>query len=78
VPPTSTQPIPAEVVVEEEPEPPSLAARVVPWALGLQLVALALGVYVALRRPAGGVTGEREGLVNRDDVLRNRVSGRSL
>jgi hypothetical protein len=78
VPPTSTQPIPAEVVVEEEPEPPSLAARVAPWALGLQLVALALGVYVALRRPAGGVTGEREGLVNRDDVLRNRVSGRSL
>ena len=31
--------------------PPALASRLAPWALGLQIVALGLGVYVALRRP---------------------------
>lgn len=44
-------PVPAGTVVKEESEPPSLASRVAPWALGLQIVALVLGVYVALRRP---------------------------
>jgi uncharacterized protein YkwD len=49
--PAPTRPIPSGAVVEEEPEPSSLASRVAPWALGLQVVALMLGVYVALRRP---------------------------
>jgi hypothetical protein len=44
-------PIPGDTVVEKESESPSLASRVAPWALGLQVVALVLGVYVALRRP---------------------------
>jgi uncharacterized protein YkwD len=51
-PPTPTRPMPAEVEIEEESEPPSLASRLVPWAVGLQVVALILGVYVALRRPS--------------------------
>jgi hypothetical protein len=50
-PPTPTRPVPTEVESEEESEPPSLASRLVPWAVGLQVVALLLGVYVALRRP---------------------------
>jgi hypothetical protein len=44
--------VPTEVEVEEESEPPSLASRLAPWAVGLQVVALMLGVYVALRRPS--------------------------
>jgi uncharacterized protein YkwD len=47
--------IPPEAGVVEpegEGESPSLASRIAPWALGLQIVALALGVYVALRRPS--------------------------
>jgi uncharacterized protein YkwD len=51
--PTSTPLIvPADVAVEEESGPPSLASRLAPWAVGLQVVALMLGVYVALRRPS--------------------------
>lgn len=42
----------------EQVEPPSLASRLVPWAVGLQIVALILGVYVALRRPDMEADGE--------------------
>jgi hypothetical protein len=35
----------------------SLASRLVPWAVGLQILALILGVYAALRRPGGGGAG---------------------
>lgn len=48
-PPLPTQVIPGDAV-EEEAEPSSLASRLAPWALGLQVVALILGVYLALRR----------------------------
>ncbi len=34
-----------------EEDPLALASRLAPWAVGLQIVALILGVYVALRRP---------------------------
>lgn len=50
-PPTPTRPMPAELEIEGESEPPSLASRLVPWAVGLQVLALILGVYLALRRP---------------------------
>jgi hypothetical protein len=36
---------------ETKEETPDWASRLAPWALGLQVVALGLGVYVALRRP---------------------------
>jgi hypothetical protein len=36
---------------EDESDPLALASRLVPWAVGLQIIALILGVYVALRRP---------------------------
>lgn len=36
----------------EEEDSGSLALRLAPWAVGLQILALALGVYVALRRPS--------------------------
>ncbi len=55
--PEPTQPISPEVD-EDEAEPASLASRVAPWALGLQIVALVLGVYVALRRPNAEVGDE--------------------
>jgi hypothetical protein len=45
-------PEPGTVRPEGEGESPSLASRIAPWALGLQIMALALGVYVALRRPS--------------------------
>jgi hypothetical protein len=35
-----------------EEDPLALASRLAPWAVGLQIVALILGVYVALRRPS--------------------------
>jgi hypothetical protein len=66
--PTRTPAIGA-VVEEDLPEPPSLALRLVPWALGLQAVALILGVYIALRRPGEearsgtGVPGNPDGEV---------------
>jgi hypothetical protein len=34
-----------------EAEPPSLVSRLTPWAVGLQGIALILGLYLALRRP---------------------------
>ena len=54
---TAAPPLPTQMalvgatVTEDEPGPPSLTSRLVPWAVGLQVVALALGVYLALRRP---------------------------
>lgn len=48
----------AEEMVEEESETSTLGARLAPWALGLQIVALMLGVYVALRRPREAEDGE--------------------
>lgn len=48
---TPLQPPAEGAEVEAAPEEASLASRLAPWALGLQVVALMLGVYVALRRP---------------------------
>ncbi len=54
---TAASPTPLIVISEEEFEsedesdPLALASRLVPWAVGLQIIALILGVYVALRRP---------------------------
>ena len=58
-PPTATKAIPTVADVKDESEPPALASRLVPWALGLQAVAVMLGVYVALRRP-GGAKGDED------------------
>jgi hypothetical protein len=52
VPPTRVWPTPTVEEFADEVEPLSLATRVAPWVLGLQVVALILGVYVALRRPS--------------------------
>jgi len=49
--PTSIPPTLGGVGSDSEGASPSLASRLAPWALGLQIVALGLGVYVALRRP---------------------------
>lgn len=61
--PTSTQPsaVPEE---EDEPQDRSFASRLAPWAVGLQIIALILGVYVALRRP--GEDGELRSGVAQD------------
>ena len=59
---TSTPPAPtlrpAPVVEEDESEPVALALRLAPWALGLQVVALILGLYLALRRTGEGEIGD--------------------
>ncbi len=49
---TPPWPVPSADELEEESDPLALASRLAPWALGLQIVALVLGVYVALRRPS--------------------------
>lgn len=49
--PTLVTPTLDVVESDDEGKSPSLASRLAPWALGLQIVALGLGVYVALRRP---------------------------
>jgi len=56
--PAPTPPVPGKLDDGEQVEPPSLASRLVPWALGLQIVALILGVYVALRRSDMETDGE--------------------
>lgn len=48
---TPALPIPDAEDVETE-DPTLLALRLAPWAVGLQILALVLGVYVALRRPS--------------------------
>jgi uncharacterized protein YkwD len=49
---TPSWPEPGEEEAGVEADPLALASRLAPWALGLQIVALVLGVYVALRRPS--------------------------
>ena len=55
---TATRVIPIKVDIKDESKSPPLASRLAPWALGLQVVALVLGVYVALRRPGGAKEAE--------------------
>ncbi len=43
--------VPDTLSVETEEAPATWASRLVPWALGLQVVAWVLGIYVVLRRP---------------------------
>jgi uncharacterized protein YkwD len=57
-PPEPTRPIPGGMDDGGEAEPPSLASRLAPWAVGLQGIALILGVYLALRRPGTEADGE--------------------
>jgi hypothetical protein len=52
VPLTPTMAMSDEIEPDDAFDAPSLASRLAPWALGLQIVALALGVYLALRRPS--------------------------
>jgi hypothetical protein len=54
--PTALPPAPVvasagEAEAQAPSEQPDLTSRLVPWAVGLQIIALVLGVYVALRRP---------------------------
>jgi uncharacterized protein YkwD len=63
----SASPTPFELFLgeeqyEDESEAPSLASRLAPWAVGLQTIALLLGVYVALRRPGEG-SDQEDGVV---------------
>jgi hypothetical protein len=57
-PPEPTHPVSGGMDDGGEAEPPSLASRLAPWALGLQGIALILGVYLALRRPGAAADGE--------------------
>jgi len=56
--PAPTPPVAGKLDDGEQVEPSSLASRLVPWAVGLQILALILGVYVALRRPDMETDGE--------------------
>jgi uncharacterized protein YkwD len=47
---TVAPPLPTDYYAEEKTAPRPLEERLAPWAVGLQIVALALGVYIALRR----------------------------
>jgi len=47
---TVAPPLPTDYYAEEKAETRPLEERLAPWAVGLQIVALALGVYLALRR----------------------------
>jgi hypothetical protein len=49
-------PLPATPQADRAPKP--WTDRVLPWALGLQAVALVLGIYVTLRRPPHDAAGE--------------------
>jgi hypothetical protein len=53
VPVVPTRVIPTKADVVDGAQSTPLASRLAPWAIGLQAVALLLGVYVALRRPSG-------------------------
>ena len=54
----TTRVIPTKVDDKDRSQSPPLASRLGRWALGLQAVALVLGVYVALRRPGGEMEDE--------------------
>ena len=60
--PTPIHLIPGGIEAEEEAQLPSLASRLAPWAVGLQVLALILGIYLAFRRPEEGLdTEDRSG-----------------